>query len=278
MSGSTVCEFTDPDAFSASFQEANVELTVIGSGNFHAHRIRMDLPWSRMLIWREALPAIAHVALRPNCACIAFPTHEGESAVADGVRVALGDVMFWPVASRFYVRTPANAVFACILFNPKNWTGKNLAHADARVELPSECRMMRPSRHATCRLLRLCARARQAVLDTPDLLRHEGVAGELEWALIGAATACLAVENQLAGWRTWRCHSDIMSRFENILRETAGQNPTLSELCAAVGVPPRTLATCCREHLGMPPRQYLTLRRQNRARRPTRQADGAGPT
>jgi AraC-like DNA-binding protein len=275
MSGSTVCEFTDPVAFGASFQDANVELTVIGPGDFHAQRIRMDLPWSRILICHEALPAIAHVALRPNCACIAFPTHEGESAIADGARVAMGDVMFWPAASRFYVRTPANATFACILFNPKNWTGKNLAQKGARVELPNDCRMMRPSWHAMRRLLRLCARAKQAVLDTPDLLRHEGVAGELEWALIDAAAACLAVENQLAGWRTWRCHSGIMGRFGNILRETADQNPTISELCAAVGVPPRTLGTCCREHLAMGPRQYLTLRRQNRARRATRQADGA---
>jgi hypothetical protein len=58
------------------------------------------------------------------------------------MRVVMGDVMFWPAGSRFHVRTPPNATFACILFNPKNWTRGKLAHTDGRGVLPNACRMM----------------------------------------------------------------------------------------------------------------------------------------
>ena len=41
----------------------------------------------------------------------------------------------------------------------------------------------------------------------------------------------------------------------------------MPEICAAIGVPERTLRLCCQERLAMSPKQYLTRRRMHFVRR-----------
>jgi len=54
------------------------------------------------------------------------------------------------------------------------------------------------------------------------------------------------------------------------VEENAEQPIYIPELCAAIGVPERTLRVCCQEQLGMSPKRYLLLRRMNLARRALR--------
>jgi hypothetical protein len=267
MTGSAVTSFSDPHEFQASFREADVDLNVIGPGDFQADQINVELPESRMLICREALPAVAHVSLPLNVACIAFLTQDGEPAIADGVRMVMGTVMFWPPGSRFYARTQANTAFACIMFNTMNRAWKNQADEDGPAVLPRACRMTTPPRPSMRRLLRLCLRAKDVAYNAPNLLRDVGAAGELERVLIDAATACLTSDNQLTRKRSWRRHSNIMNRFERVLRENLYRPHRTLELSAAVGVLPRTLRTCCIEFLGMGLCEYLTVRLPNHINR-----------
>jgi transcriptional regulator GlxA family with amidase domain len=62
-----------------------------------------------------------------------------------------------------------------------------------------------------------------------------------------------------------------MRRFRRVVEERSDQPPYLPELCAAIGVPDRTLRLCCQEHLGMGPKRYLVLRRLQLARRALRE-------
>lgn len=64
-----------------------------------------------------------------------------------------------------------------------------------------------------------------------------------------------------------------MDRFEAFITGQPDQSPTLEEVCAAVGVPGRTLRACCTEFLGISPKRYLLLRRLKLVRRALRQAD-----
>jgi hypothetical protein len=117
------------------------------------------------------------------------------------------------------------------------------------------------------RLLRLCLRAKDVAYNAPNLLRDVGAAGELERVLIDAATACLTSDNQLTRKRSWRRHSNIMNRFERVLRENLYRPHRTLELSAAVGVLPRTLRACCIEFLGMGLCEYLTVRLPNHINR-----------
>jgi AraC-like DNA-binding protein len=58
-----------------------------------------------------------------------------------------------------------------------------------------------------------------------------------------------------------------MRRFRRVLEEHPNRPIYLPEICAAIGVPERTLRLCCQEQLAMSPKQYLTRRRMHLVRR-----------
>jgi transcriptional regulator GlxA family with amidase domain len=64
-----------------------------------------------------------------------------------------------------------------------------------------------------------------------------------------------------------------MIRFEEALAARSEPHLNVSQLCAAIGVPERTLRQCCAEFLGMSPTRYYLLRRLNMARAALRRAD-----
>ena len=58
-----------------------------------------------------------------------------------------------------------------------------------------------------------------------------------------------------------------MRRFRRVLAEQPCRPIYVPEICAAIGVPERTLRLCCQEQLAMGPKQYLMLRRLHLVRR-----------
>src|SRR5258705_11708791 len=63
-----------------------------------------------------------------------------------------------------------------------------------------------------------------------------------------------------------------MVRFEDALSALRGPQLNMPALCAAIGVPERTLRVCCAEFLGMSPARYLLLLRLNMVRSALRRA------
>jgi transcriptional regulator GlxA family with amidase domain len=84
--------------------------------------------------------------------------------------------------------------------------------------------------------------------------------------------ACLCAE-EVGGERlAQRHHELIMRRFRRLVEESPDQPLYIPEVCAAIGVPDRTLRVCCQEHLGMSPKRFLLLRRLHLARHALRAA------
>jgi AraC-like DNA-binding protein len=73
------------------------------------------------------------------------------------------------------------------------------------------------------------------------------------------------------GWRVVTTIGSTSAVPVMTLRAGIPGNPCrplyLGQVCAAIGVPERTLRNHCMEHLGMGPAQYLWLRRMDLARR-----------
>jgi len=61
-------------------------------------------------------------------------------------------------------------------------------------------------------------------------------------------------------------HEAMMVRFLDAAEERGGESFCVSELCAAVGIPHRTLRQCFYKYLGVGPKRYLHLLRLHLAR------------
>jgi len=96
------------------------------------------------------------------------------------------------------------------------------------------------------------------------MLAHKEVARAIEQELIHALINCLSADDDIIV--IGRHEADVVLRLEDALMEYAGQRPSISELCAALGVTKRTLRICCTNVLGVTPSQYMHLRRLQMAR------------
>jgi AraC-like DNA-binding protein len=65
----------------------------------------------------------------------------------------------------------------------------------------------------------------------------------------------------------------LRRQIEELREANQNQPIRLAEICAAVGMPERTLRTRCIEHLGVSPMRYLWLRRMHLARATLMRAD-----
>jgi AraC-like DNA-binding protein len=89
----------------------------------------------------------------------------------------------------------------------------------------------------------------------------------LEQEILHTLFKCLASDsgNLDREGQAKRRHAHIMDKFEDALALHPGRLE-MSELCAALSIPERTLRGCCAEFLGMSPTRYHLLRRLNLAR------------
>src|SRR5450631_3457032 len=78
----------------------------------------------------------------------------------------------------------------------------------------------------------------------------------LEQELLHALVDCLTAGDAKGNLKTRRQHADIMVRFEDALTAHSGPQLNMPAVCAAIGVPERTLRVCCTEFLGVSPSRY----------------------
>jgi AraC family ethanolamine operon transcriptional activator len=92
----------------------------------------------------------------------------------------------------------------------------------------------------------------------------------LEQQLIEALVECLSKGSAIEVAAATRQHQDLAIRFEALLETQPERYPRMAEICAALGVSPRTLRICCDEQLGMSPTEYLRRRRMQLVNRALR--------
>jgi AraC-like DNA-binding protein len=142
--------------------------------------------------------------------------------------------------------------------------------------VPSPCvRILRPSAVVAGQLLRLHARACRLAETKPDLIPRREVARAVEQDLLPALFNCLVADDAYEHAAAWQRRAVVMDRFENVLEAHCEARLDTHDICAAIGVPERTLRIYCAESLGMSPGNYGRLRRLNRVRSILQQADPA---
>ncbi|MBA4013531.1 MAG: hypothetical protein C0481_16835 [Phenylobacterium sp.] len=138
--------------------------------------------------------------------------------------------------------------------------GPHATGLDPGVPLDAD-RMFQPPPHALDRLLGLMNDVVRVVRDTPWITARPEPSAALAGTLIEALLACLTEGLALPDRAALRRHRQIVTRFEDLLRERPEEMLSLSAICAALGVAERTLSLACQEFLGQGPMQYARARR-----------------
>jgi AraC-like DNA-binding protein len=269
--------FIDPDAYQASIAGAKVNLVFTGRGDFNARLTRVELPNLRLQRAEENLPRIAYVALAPDLAVVAFPLRADPPPICSGMVLQADDVVFHARGERMHQRTSGPGDWASVSLTPEHLAVYGQVLTGRNLEPPPVGRILRPPARPAAHLRRLHAEACHLAETKPRVLAHPEVARALEHDLLHALVECLTAD---AGpdRAVRQRHANVMARFEDALAAHSGRQRPLPELCAAIGVPERTLRARCADVLGMSPSRYLLLRRLNLVRAALRQVDPATAT
>jgi AraC-like DNA-binding protein len=267
MPDSSVLRFSEPYEYQSAVRAAAADILITSPGVFKAELTRIDLHRLWMQRGHECLPRIAKVANATSRRPILFLTHSQGPLVVGRKELRPGEIMLYSPGSEHYQRSLGEVGWAAMSLSPADFAAAGRAIAGRELVAPASDHQIRPPPHLMGRLHRLHEAAGQLAATAPDILAHPEVAKAIEQELIRAMVACL-VEG-MDGQSNPAAHRrvPVMRRLEQFLGANADTPLYLAEVCAAIGVPARTLRQHCMDHLGMGPHQYLWLRRMNLARR-----------
>jgi AraC-like DNA-binding protein len=275
MAENGTATFASPDDYQTGIGDANINLIVTGGGDFNARLTWLHLRRLQVLRGHENLPRIAFISLSPAQVFVSFPTSERLPLTYSGLGLQFGDVVFHSRGERTHQRTNGESQWGLISLPSEQLAACGKALTGLKIIAPPVGRVLRPSRMAATRLLRVHSKACRLAETRHKLIANPEVARALEQELLHALVNCLTAEDASGNPKTRQHHAEIMVRFEDVLTAHRGPQLNMPALCAALGVPERTLRVCCTEFLGMSPTRYLLLRRLNMARSALRRADPA---
>jgi AraC-like DNA-binding protein len=265
--------FADPDDYEAGLGEARVNLIVTGSGDFNARLTWLHLRRLHVLRARENLSRIAFLSLSPSRVLVSFPTSEGAPLTYCGLGLRFGDLVFHSCGERLHQRTSGESQWGLVSLPPEQLGACGKALTGVKIAPPPVGRVVRPSRRAAMGLLRLHSKVCRLAETRCQLIENPEVERALEQEMLYALVNCLKADVANSSFKMSRAHADIMVRFEDAVAANGRPQLKIPALCAAIGVPERTLRVCCNEFLGMSPARYFLMRRLNMARSALRRAD-----
>lgn len=278
MPASAVRTFTDPDAYHAAIQNAEVEGVVTARGTYRTEltRIRLHRLW--MQRGSESLPRVMNCKVDGTRLGILFATDENQPAHhVGGLELPPGEFIVGS-GSDYHYRSSAACRWGAMSLPVGDLAVAGRAIIGRDLGVPSRTYRVRPPTALLARLLSLHDAAGQLAKNAPDILAKDEVARAIEQALVDAMVRCMTEGEAAATRSLHQHHAKVMRRLETFLEENSDHNLYAAELCAAAAVSDRTLRALCQEHLGMSPTRYLWLRRMHLARHALRTADAATTT
>ena len=278
MPDSAVLPFTDPDVYHAAIRNAQVEGVVTARGSFSAELTRIDLHRLWMLRGEESLARVHNVAIGRSRVSIFFTTDRNSPEYVDGMELPQGKILVFGLGSVGHLRSAAGSQWGTMSLTLEDLAAAGQAIIGREVIALSDTHCIRPPPQFMSRLLSLHEAAGHLAKTVPDILANPEVARAMEQALVHAMIACVGGGEEVDVGGTFRHHTAIMRRLEEVLDANLDGPLYVTEICNAARVSEKTLRLCCQEQLGMGPKQYLLLRRMHLARRALRMADPATTT
>jgi len=267
---SHVRTFSDPDHYAASVRATALELTVTSVGQFVGKTVRIDLHDLWMQRFSENLPHVGHSAIAPGRAVVSFWTRQVAGAAWNGLDTDPSQIVWHGEAEQFYRRASGPSQRASMSLPTEVMASAVSTMAGCNLAPRRQGRLITPRPAAMARLQRLHAEVADLAERASAIIANPATARALEQSLIEAMVGCLDQAEDHEDSTARRRHQNIMRRFRRVLEENPDTVLYLPDICAAVGVPARTLLRCCHEYLGMGPKQYLLRRHLHLMRRALR--------
>ena len=267
--------FTDPADYQASVGGTKIDFVFANSNDFKARLTWVKLPHAYLLRAQENVPRIGLVSLAPQRLFVGIPERFDLPAIWGGIELQRRDIVFQRGGERVYQWTSGASRWSFLTIEQEHFTAFAKALTGRELVLSSVGQIIRPSLAAAAPLRRLHAKALHLAETKPEFTAHPEVARALEHDLLHALVDCLTAAELRDNATALERHARIVIRFEDELAVRIDQPVRLSQVCAALGVPERTLRVCCAQFLGISPTRYLRLRRLNMVRAALRQADRA---
>jgi AraC-like DNA-binding protein len=256
---------SDPAIHTAAIRAAHVQAVAVSRGDFQAKVTRIDLNRLWLQRGQENLPRTFRSTIPADRAVVSFLRPNAGPTTRLGIEFS---------SRQIALGSPGQTV-SWRSFGACHWTGMSIpiedfarcSHALIGHELtpPHFQRLLTPPPALMSRLQRLHEAAVHLAETEPEVITRPEATRSLEQSLIEALMACIANGAEQASG-TPRRHAQVLAAFEAVLEANTDRAVGMSEICAAVGVPGRTLRICCAEGLGMSPKRYLDLRRMHLAR------------
>jgi AraC-like DNA-binding protein len=267
--------YTNPDDYRAGIGGASLDLILTGYGDFKARLTWVKLPHLHVYRGQETVKRIAYVSLEPARTFVSFPLTAPWPTVWNGVELKLGDIVLHSRGERAHQWTKGMSHWALLSLPLGQLPHYCKVLAELNLIEGPVGRVLRPPPGSAAQLRRLHSRACHLAETKPEIFIHREAARAVEQELVHALVECLATGDAGKHLVIRKRHADIMTRFESALRMDFGEQPSLSALCATIGVPERTLRDCCARFLGVSPGKYMRLRRLNLVRADLQRADPA---
>ena len=268
MPHSAIFKSSDPYEHQGSIRAGEVELLVTAPGSFHAELTQVDLHRLWMQRSRESLPRIVHSVTAKSRTAIFFLADANQaSTYHKGMELSPDCLAFYASGAEHHHRSSTASHWAAMSLSPDDLAAAGQAIAGYDVVAPKVTQLIRPASSQMSQLLRLHDAVGHLAATAPDILTHPEVAKAMEQELVRAMVACLANGVVIGNTNTGHQRVAVMGRFEQFLNSNSSKPLYVAEICAAIGVPERTLRLHCLQHLGMSPHRYLWSRRMRLARR-----------
>ncbi len=274
MPGSTTSVFSEPDDYQAALQlDGGFELVITRPGAFRAELTRIELPRMRLMAGCERLARIGFLTQAPDLIRIVLPMRHGGLLFSGGIVSRPDELVTYAPGQRIHERTDGPCHWRSIWLPVEDLLRYGHAVIGRSFEIPDGLLRWRPKREALNRLSHLHNHAIHTSKVEPRVFAAAQATRGLEQELIANLIDCMqgTAPNLDAVANVRR--TVVMNRFEGLLVKSADAPPSIPQICAALGIPDRTLRAYCLSHLGLGPHRYLHLRQMQRIRQELRAAD-----
>jgi AraC-like DNA-binding protein len=268
---SAIFQSNDPYEYQGSLRAEEVGLVVTAPGEFRGEVTRIDAHRLWLQRGHESLPRIVHSTVSKRRNGIFFlaephhaPTHH------TGKEFPPGCMMVYSAGAEHHHRSSTVCNWAAMSLPLEDLAAAGQAIVGRDLTTPKVSTLIHPPPALMSRLVRLHEAVGRLAATSPDILAHPEVAKSIEQELIHVMIRCLTEGRSDS---IWPYRVPVMRRFEQMIEANPGKPLYLAQVCAAIGVPARTLRLHCWHHLGMGPHQYLLLRRMHLVRRVLASAD-----